>query len=176
LRGTVFGPQPRDYTTDVPRKVKQLARRSALNARAREQALYVVEAVRFAEPKTKQLVELLGKLGLGERKVVLLTNGHNRNAWLSSRNLERVHVMPWAEASAYDVIWGDALVVEEGALTGAEPDATAATAERRATRGVGRGVKAPKAAKAKKPAARAAAKKPAKKAPAKKAAPKKKGK
>src|SRR6478735_11833166 len=62
--GIVFGPQPRDYTTGIPRKVKQLARKSAFNARAREGRLHVVEKVTFAAPKTKQLAELLGNLGL----------------------------------------------------------------------------------------------------------------
>src|SRR5262245_18631109 len=59
--GTVFGPIPRDYRADIPRKVKQLARRSALNARAREGSLFVVEQMAFAEPKTSQLAGLLGK-------------------------------------------------------------------------------------------------------------------
>ena len=120
--GIVFGPQPRDYHTEVPRKVKQLARKSAFNARAREGRLHVVEKVTFAAPKTKQLAELLGNLGLEGVKVLVLTNGANRNAWLSSRNLPTVHVMPYAEVSAYDVIWSDALVVEEGAITGVEPE------------------------------------------------------
>jgi large subunit ribosomal protein L4 len=116
--GIVFGPQPRDYHTEVPRKVKQLARKSAFNARAREGRLHVVEKVTFEAPKTKQLTALLGNLGLEGMKVLVLTNGANRNAWLSSRNLPTVHVMPYAEVSAYDVIWSDALVVEEGTRLG----------------------------------------------------------
>jgi len=158
--GIVFGPQPRDYHTEVPRKVKQLARKSAFNARAREGRLHVVEKVTFAAPKTRQLAELLGNLGLEGVKVLVLTNGANRNAWLSSRNLPTVHVMPYAEVSAYDVIWSDALVVEEGAITGVEPE-IAPEPEQKPSK------------------ARAAAKKAAKKAaakPAKKSAPKKKGK
>lgn len=168
--GTVFGPQPRDYTTSLPKKVKQLARRSALNARAREERLFVVEQLGFAEPKTKALAALLAKLGLEGRKVVVLTNGLNRNAWLSSRNLQRVRVLPWAEAAAYDLVWSDALVVEEGALTGAAADDAGAgdTAPRPVAK---------KAAVKKKAATKPAAKKAApKKAAAKKAAPKKKGK
>src|SRR5216110_1407861 len=62
--GIVFGPHPRDYTTDIPRKVRQLARRSALNARAREGALQVIERLVFREPNTRQMAELLGKLGV----------------------------------------------------------------------------------------------------------------
>ncbi len=67
--GIVFGPSPRDYRTDIPRKVKQLARKSALNARAREGAVHVVERLAFRAPKTAQLVELLGSLGVDGRKV-----------------------------------------------------------------------------------------------------------
>jgi large subunit ribosomal protein L4 len=188
--GIVFGPQPRDYHTEVPRKVKQLARKSAFNARAREGRLHIVEKVTFAEPKTKQLAELLGNLGLEGVKVLVLTNGANRNAWLSSRNLPTVHVMPYAEVSAYDVIWSDALVVEEGAITGVEPEIApepvlrAGTAGKAGRAAAGKAAKAQKAeAKASKRSAKKAAKAPVKKAakkaaakPAKKSAPKKKGK
>jgi large subunit ribosomal protein L4 len=184
--GIVFGPQPRDYHTEVPRKVKQLARKSAFNARAREGRLHVVEKVTFAAPKTKQLAELLGHLGLEGVKVLLLTNGANRNAWLSSRNLPTVHVMPYAEVSAYDVIWSDALVVEEGAITGVEPEIAPEPVLRAGRAGRAGKVAAGKAAKAQKAEAKAVkktarkAKAPVKKAakkaaakPAKKSAPKK---
>src|SRR6266542_5159027 len=73
--GIVFGPHPRDYTTGSPRKVKQLARRSALNARARESGLHVIERLAFRTPKTKQMAELLAKLGVADRKVLVLTAG-----------------------------------------------------------------------------------------------------
>ncbi len=193
--GIVFGPSPRDYRTDIPRKVKQLARKSALNARAREGALHVVERFAFRVPKTAQLAELLDTLGLDGQKVLVLTAGANTNVFLSGRNLPTVEVLPYGDASAYDVIWSDATVVEEGALTGVmpeplpdEPEPTEAAAPR--------AKKAPKksAAKAAKKAAvkadtkkKATAKKAAKSAKkaaksakkaaksAKKAAPKKKG-
>ena len=166
--GTVFGPQPRDYTTDVPRKVKQLARRSALNARARETGLHVVERFSFAAPKTRELAALLGKLGVDGGKVLVLTAAHNANVYLSGRNLPNVEVMRYADASAYDILWSDAVVVEEGALTGVIPEPTdePETADAR-----------PKAARKAKPAAarratktKAKAPKPAKKAAAKKSA------
>jgi large subunit ribosomal protein L4 len=128
--GTVFGPQPRDYTTDLPRKVRQLARRSALNARARETGLHVVERFSFAAPRTRELAGLLGKLGLDGGKVLVLTAAHNENVYLSGRNLPNVEVMRYADASAYDILWSDAVVVEEGALTGVIPEpAEAASAE-----------------------------------------------
>ncbi len=120
--GIVFGPIPRDYRTDIPRKVKQLARKSALNARAREGALHVVERFAFRRPKTAQLAGLLASLGLDGRKVLLLTATANEAVYLSGRNIPSVEVMPYPQAAAYDVLWSDAVVVEEGALTGVLPE------------------------------------------------------
>jgi large subunit ribosomal protein L4 len=194
--GIVFGPTPRDYRTDIPRKVRQLARRSALNARAREGALHVVERLAFRTPKTAQLAGLLGSLGLSGRKALVLTAGHNANAYLSGRNLPSVEVMAYPDASAYDVLWSDAVVVEEGALTGVMPEplpeeTEAERAERMAGKRGGEGrterpaAAAPKRAKAKpkakpakakaKTAKKTTAKKRASKPARKKAAPKKKG-
>src|SRR5215207_1108713 len=120
--GVVFGPHPRDYRTEIPRKVKQLARKSALNARAREGALHVVERFAFRRPKTAQLAGLLASLGLDGRKVLLLTATANEALYLSGRNIPTVDVMPYPEASAYDILWAEAVVVEEGALTGVAPE------------------------------------------------------
>lgn len=187
--GVVFGPTPRDYRTEIPRKVRQLARKSALNARAREGAVHVIERLAFRAPKTAQLASLLGSLGLDGRKALVLTAGHNPNAYLSGRNLPSVEVMAYPEASAYDILWSEAVIVEEGALTGVMPEplaeeTEAEKAERAARKR--RPAAAKPAAKAKKPKAekKAEAKaKPAKKTTAKKratksakkAAPKKKG-
>jgi large subunit ribosomal protein L4 len=189
--GTVFGPQPRDYRTEIPRKVKQLARKSALNARAREGALHVIERFAFRKPRTAQLAELLASLELAGRKALVLTAGSNTNLYLSGRNLPTVEVMPYAEASAYDILWSDAVVVEEGALTGVmpeplpdEPEAEQTPKAPRAKRaappkpaqsrseGVAKPVKAAKPAK-EKPAKKAAAKPAAKAKAAKKTTAKK---
>jgi large subunit ribosomal protein L4 len=120
--GIVFGPTPRDYRTEIPRKVRQLARKSALNARAREGAVHVIERLAFRTPKTAQLVDLLASLGVAGRRILVLTASHNPNAYLSGRNLPHVEVMAYHEASAYDILWSEALVVEEGALTGVMPE------------------------------------------------------
>ena len=173
--GIVFGPQPRDYTTTIPKKVRQLARRSALNARAREDNLLVVERLSFDAPKTRRLAELLGKVGAEEAKVLVLTNGHNPNVYLSGRNLPAVQVMNYTDASAYHILWSDKVVIEEAALTGVEPEVTDEPAEEAGKTGrAGRtGVrKTAKATKAKSAKSAKAAKKSAAKA-AKKAAPKK---
>jgi large subunit ribosomal protein L4 len=187
--GIVFGPSPRDYRTDIPRKVKQLARKSALNARAREGAVHVIERLAFRAPKTAQLVELLASLGVVGRKILVLTAGHNPNAYLSGRNLPGVEVMAYPEASAYDILWSEAVVVEEGALTGVMPEPLGEETEAERTESAGRTQKRTKAAKpaakaktvkAKPAKAKAAkksttAKKSADKPAKKKAAPKRKG-
>ena len=196
--GIVFGPSPRDYRTDIPRKVRLLARRSAFNARAATGDLCVVEPLAFQHPKTGQLVELLGKLGVDGRKVLILTHGVHEALYLSSRNLPSVDVMNFAEATAYDVLWADVVVVEEGAF-GDEPTPAVrtftpapkgpASHEPRAAKATKPKVEKPKAEKPKAEAKKAAAKKTvkpektkkapkasaAKKPAAKKAAPKKKG-
>ncbi|MFL5512120.1 MAG: 50S ribosomal protein L4 [Gemmatimonadales bacterium] len=191
--GIVFGPTPRDYRTEIPRKVRQLARRSALNARAREGALHVVERLAFRTPKTAQLAGLLGSLGLAGRKALILTAGHNSNAYLSGRNLPSVEVMTYAEASAYDILWSDVVVIEEGALTGVMPEPLPEETEaerserlagKRGSREAGtveaaapkkRAAKAKPAAKAKAKATKKTTAKKSASKPAKKSAPKKKG-
>jgi large subunit ribosomal protein L4 len=116
--GIVFGPIPRDYRSGIPRKVRQLARRSALNARAREGGLFVVDPITYETPKTKLLAGMLEKMGLEGKKVLVLANGQNRNLYLSGRNIPTARVMTFADASAYDVLWSEAVVVEQGAFSG----------------------------------------------------------
>jgi large subunit ribosomal protein L4 len=145
--GTVFGPQPRDYRTEMPRKVKQLARKSALNARAREGALHVIERFAFRRPKTAQLAQLLDSLDLDGRKVLVLTANGDQNVYLSGRNLPTVEVMPYPQASAYDVLWSDAVVVEEGALTGVMPEPLPDEPEAEEAQAPRKRVAAPKSAK-----------------------------
>jgi hypothetical protein len=176
----VFGPTPRDYRTDIPRKVKQLARKSALNARAREGAVHVVERLAFRAPKTAQLAELLGSLGVAGRKALVLTAGHNPNAYLSGRNLPSVEVMAYPEASAYDILWSDVVVVEEGALTGVLPEplpeeTEAEKAERAQRKPRQAAATKPAKAKAPKKAKPAAKAKPAKAKAGKKTTAKKSG-
>jgi large subunit ribosomal protein L4 len=118
--GTVFGPQPRSYTQIVPRQVRQLARKSALNARAREHAVIVVEALNQSAPKTKAMTQFLASLGVADKKVLLLTDGVKPNVYLSARNLGRAHVMPYSDASTYHILWSDVVVIESSALTSAE--------------------------------------------------------
>lgn len=120
--GTVFGPHPRDYTTAVPKKVRQLARKSAFNARAREGALHVIESFTFEGPKTKAVVALLEQLGITGQRVLLLTALHNEAVYLSARNLFGVEVLRYSDASAHDLLKAAHLVVEAAALGTDLPD------------------------------------------------------
>jgi large subunit ribosomal protein L4 len=164
--GTVFGPQPRSYTQNVPKKVRALARKSAFNARAREGAVFVVDRFAYEAPKTSRLAALVASLGLEGRKVLILTDGVKHAVHLSGRNLPTVHVMPYADVSTYHILWSDALVIESGALGQplepiAEPEPAPAP-------------KKTKAAPKKAPAKRAKSAAPAEAAPGRKKAASKK--
>ena len=131
--GIVFGPKPRSYQTDLNRKVKRLARQSALNARANEKRLYVIEALEFDGPKTRRMAELLESLGIDGLKVLVLTADARPEVYLSGRNLPGVQVARYADASAYDVLWSDVLLIEQAAIGGhAVKGAAKATAGRAA--------------------------------------------
>jgi large subunit ribosomal protein L4 len=193
--GTVFGPHPRAYDEYVPRQVRALARKSAFNARARENAIYVIDQFTYDAPRTKALLGLVGRLGVDDQKVLVLTDGVKPNVFLSGRNLPNVHVMPYGDVSTYHILWSDVVLIE-GAAIGhtlapikeepialpprrGTPAATPVVTGRKAAakRGAAKAPAATKAAgkktAAKKTAKKAAAKSEKSKAPAKKAAAKK---
>jgi large subunit ribosomal protein L4 len=115
--GVVFGPRPRDYHQDLPKKVRSLARRSAFNTRAQNEQVSVIERLDVDSPKTRRIIELLGKIGLADRKkVLILTNGINENVFRSARNLPNVMVLPYREVSAYDVLNASELLIEMDAF------------------------------------------------------------
>jgi large subunit ribosomal protein L4 len=114
--GTVFGPTGRKYNQTVPRQIRALARKSALNARAREDALIVIDNFNYDKPSTKQMVSLLGAVGVTDKKVLILTDGPKPNVFLSGRNLQRTFVMPYSDVSTYHVLWSDVVLIESNAL------------------------------------------------------------
>ena len=115
--GVVFGPSPRSYRQDVPKKVKSLARRSAFNQRALNDEITVVASLAMEAPKTRRVVELLGKMGVADaRRVLVLANGSREVVYRAIRNIPNVEVMPFAEASAYAVLRARQLVIEAAAL------------------------------------------------------------
>jgi large subunit ribosomal protein L4 len=114
--GTVFGPHPRAYDEYVPRQVRALARKSAFNARARENAIYVIDQFNYDAPRTKALLGLVARIGVGEQKVMVLTDGVKPNVFLSGRNLPNVHVMPFSDVSTYHLLWSDVVLIEGAAI------------------------------------------------------------
>jgi len=113
--GIVFPPQPHSWRLDVPKKVRALARRSALNDRAQNEKVVIADVPKAEKPKTKDLVAFLSTVG-GEGRVLLLTDGKNEQVYLSSRNVQRISVVPFGHESAYDVLWAETVVIERSAL------------------------------------------------------------
>ena len=114
--GRVFGPKPRDYETKLNKKVKVLARKSALTYKAQENAVIVVEDFTYEAPKTKAFVELAKSLNVDGKKFVLFTSENDKNIYLSSRNLQRAEVMPANVLNTYKVMNADVVVFTEKAL------------------------------------------------------------
>jgi large subunit ribosomal protein L4 len=174
--GTVFGPTGRKYNQTVPRQIRALARKSALNARAREESLIVIDNFSYDAPSTKQLLSLLGALGVADRKVLILTDGMKQNVFLSGRNLQRTHVMPYADVSTYHILWSDVVLVESSALgyqlDTVEEKREAGGGKREAARGTSARAAKAEAKTERGAAKKSAAKKTARKAEAKSAKPK----
>ncbi len=114
--GRVFGPQPRDYSFKLNKKVKRLARVSALSYKAQDNNITILENVNFSAPKTKEVVSLLKNLELTDKKVLLVTEQTNKNLFLSSRNLQRSKVVSASDINTYDILNAQNLVLTEGAL------------------------------------------------------------
>lgn len=122
--GLAFPPSPKSWRVRVPKRVRALARRSAYNSRAEAGRVAVIEGFDFSVPRTRRLVELLDRIDM-PGKALLLTHGVNRALHLSGRNLPGVKVLPFGDESPYDLIWSGTVIIEEAALAEA---ATAAPA------------------------------------------------
>ena len=112
----VFGPKPRDYHFKLNKKVKQLARKSALSQKAIENAIIVVEDFTFEAPSTKVFVDVLNKLNVCEKKQLFVLPSSNKNVYLSARNLKRTNVVMASNLNTYGILNSDVLVVSEGSL------------------------------------------------------------
>ena len=111
--GRVFGPKPRNYSFKLNKKVKALARKSALSYKAQESAIVVVEDFTMEAPKTKDFVNITKNLKVEGKKLLLLLPEVNKNVFLSSRNLQRTNVMTATQLNAYKVLNADVLVITE---------------------------------------------------------------
>jgi len=114
--GRVFGPEPRAYKMKVNRKVKQLARKSALSYKAKENKIMVVENFNFEEPSTKKIMQILTSLDLNNKKVLLCTDGVLQPIVRSASNLFNIEVRDSITFSTFDVLKADTLLFQEGAL------------------------------------------------------------
>lgn len=114
--GRVFGPKPRDYGFKLNKKVKSLARRSALSYKAQENAIVVVEDFSMDAPKTKDFVNIAKNLKVDGKKTLLVLPEVNKNVYLSARNLQRSEVMTASSLNTYKVLNADVLVVTENSL------------------------------------------------------------
>ncbi|GEM68973.1 50S ribosomal protein L4 [Sphingobacterium mizutaii NBRC 14946 = DSM 11724] len=102
--GRVFGPQPRDYSFKLNKKLKQLARKSALSYKAQENNVVVLDEVNFDSIKTKNYVALVNALNLADEKTLLVLPAYNNNVYLSSRNLKKAKVIVASDLNTYDVL------------------------------------------------------------------------
>ena len=114
--GRVFGPKPRDYSFKLNKKVKALARRSALSYKAQENAIVVVEDFGFDAPKTKDFINIAKNLKVDGKKILLVLSEANKNVYLSARNLKKAEVMTASTINTYKVLNADVLVVTEKSL------------------------------------------------------------
>ena len=114
--GRVFGPKPRDYGFKLNKKVKNLARKSALSYKAQENAILVVEDFQMEAPKTKEFINIAKNLKVDGKKAPYLLPDVNKNVYLSARNLQRVEVMLAASLNTYKVLNADVLVITENSL------------------------------------------------------------
>jgi len=114
--GRIFGPVPRDYSFKLNKKVKTLARKSALSAKAAENAIVVVEDFNLETPSTKAFVNVVKNLQVADKKLLFVLNSQNNNVLLSARNLKNVNVMQAANLNTYAVLNSNAIVLSESAV------------------------------------------------------------
>ncbi len=114
--GRVFGPRPRNYGFKLNKKVKQLARKSALTYKASEQSILVLEDFNFESPKTKEMVAMKSNLQLADKKSLFVLPTENNNIYLSSRNLQDVSVVIASELNTYEILNAKTIVLLEGSV------------------------------------------------------------
>ena len=114
--GRVFGPKPRDYSFKLNKKVKVLARKSALTYKAQDNAIVVVEDFNLDAPKTKDFVNIAKNLKVDSKKVLLVLPEVEKNVYLSARNLQKAEVMTAAQVNSYKVLNADVVVITENSL------------------------------------------------------------
>ncbi|MBO4529322.1 MAG: 50S ribosomal protein L4 [Paludibacteraceae bacterium] len=116
----VFGPVPRDYSFKLNKKTKQLARKSALSAKVKDNAIIVIENVSFDAPKTKDFVSLMKDFNIADKKSLLILSEPNKNVYLSARNIQNAGVVLSSDLNTYRILDASCLLLTEGALANIE--------------------------------------------------------
>ncbi len=114
--GRIFGPKPRNYREKLNKKVKDLARKSALTYKAKSEQIVVVEDFNFELPKSKELYSILNALNVVGKKTLILTNGADDNVYKSGRNIEKINVLEANKASTYEILNSQVLLVQKSAV------------------------------------------------------------
>jgi large subunit ribosomal protein L4 len=114
--GKIFGPKPRNYRQKLNKKVKSLARKSALSYKAKAEQIFIVEDFNFETPKSKELNAILNALKVSGKKTLILTSVDGENVYKSGRNIEKVNVLEANKASAYEILNSQILLLQKGAL------------------------------------------------------------
>ena len=115
--GRVFGPTPRDYSQKVNKKVKRLARKSALSLKAKQKSIFILEDFQLDKPQTQIYTKMLSALGLADKKSLLVLGELNKNVYLSSRNLKNSNVVISSELNTYGISNVNSLIISESAIT-----------------------------------------------------------
>ena len=118
--GRVFGPTPRDYSQKVNKKVKRLARKSALSLKAKQKSIFILEDFQLDKPQTQIYTKMLSALGLADKKSLLVLGELNKNVYLSSRNLKNSNVVISSELNTYGISNANSLIISESSITGLE--------------------------------------------------------
>ncbi len=114
--GRIFGPRPRDYDIKLNRKLKKLARKSALSIKAKENAITIIEDFEFKSPKTKTFIDVLRALNIDSNKSLFVFDTSNINVYLSSRNFKGTEVITTSEMNTYSILNAKQLVISESSL------------------------------------------------------------
>lgn len=118
--GSIFGPEPRDHSFKVNRKTKQLARKSALSYKAKENAITVLEDFKFSTPKTKEYTAILNNLKIADKKTLLVLGESDKNIYLSSRNLKGADVVTVSELNTYKILNAKTILLSESSVSAIE--------------------------------------------------------
>ncbi len=114
--GTIFGPRPHSYRQAMPKKMRRLARRSALSLKARSNEVYIVENLAFDQPKTSLFAQMLKAINVSGKKTLLLVASENETVVRSGRNIPNCFILEARNASTYDLLNNQILIIEQGAL------------------------------------------------------------